>query len=164
MRTQMEAAREGRVTPEVAAAASADSPAGGEGREPEDIARDVAAGLTVVPWNASRGRDSSLARAIGRGLATKTNANLGTSADLCDLDAERAKLRAAEEAGADSVMDLSTGGDLRAIRRALVSDTSLAFGSVPIYDAAVEATAAGGTVLEMTPESMLAAVRRALDV
>ncbi|MHC4504565.1 MAG: phosphomethylpyrimidine synthase ThiC [Planctomycetota bacterium] len=154
MPTQIEAARAGRVTPEMAAVAAA------EGRDGEAIARDVAAGVTVLPWNLRRRRGAAAARGIGRALRVKTNANIGTSRDSCDLERERAKLRASESAGADSVMDLSTAGDLRAIRKALIAETELLFGSVPIYEAAVEAVEASGSVLDMTPESMLAAVRR----
>jgi phosphomethylpyrimidine synthase len=154
MPTQMEAAREGRVTPEMAAVARS------EGVSPEDVARAVAGGAVVVPSNARRDRAADRAIGIGRGLRTKVNANLGTSPDSADLDREREKLTAAASAGAQSVMDLSTGGDLRAIRRALLSGTELVFGTVPVYEAAVEATSRGGTIHDMTPKSMLDAVRR----
>ncbi len=154
MPTQMDMAREGRVSPEVEAVARA------EGRDAAALARDVAAGLAVVPANLRRGRDAEHSRGIGPGLRTKVNANIGTSRDSCDLAVERAKLAAAEDGGADSVMDLSTAGDLRAFRKALLAETDLLFGTVPIYEAGVEAAERGGTVLDMTPDSMLAAVRR----
>jgi phosphomethylpyrimidine synthase len=154
MQTQREAALAGRVTPEMAAVART------EHLDPEAVAQGVAEGVVAIPANVRRGRDASRSRAVGRGLTTKTNANIGTSRDSCDLAREHEKLRAAEAAGADSVMDLSTAGDLRAVRRDLLAATDLLFGTVPIYDAAVEATAAGGTILDMTPDAMLSAVRR----
>ena len=154
MPTQLEAAREGRVTPEMVAVARS------EGVEPDDLARDVALGVTTIPSNVRRGREPAHARAVGRGLKVKTNANIGTSRDSCEIERELAKLRAAEAAGADSVMDLSTAGDLRAQRKRLLGETRLLFGTVPIYDAAVRVTEAGGTILDMTPDAMIDAVRR----
>jgi len=154
MATQMDMARAGRVSPEVEAVAR------DEGRDPEALIGDIAAGRVAIPANLRRGRETGLSRGIGRGLRTKTNANIGTSRDSCDLATERAKLHAAEAGGADSVMDLSTAGDLRATRRALLADTNLLFGTVPIYEAAVEVAERGGSILDMTPDSMFAAVRR----
>ncbi len=154
MPTQMETARKGHVSPEAEAVAD------NEGRDTEALVADVAAGRAVIPANLRRGREAKRSRGIGPGLRTKVNANLGTSRDSCDLATELDKLRAAEAAGADSVMDLSTAGDLRAVRKALLAETDLLFGTVPIYDAAVEAAEGGGTVLDMTRESMFAAVRR----
>lgn len=154
MPTQMSAAKEGRITPEMIAAAEH------EGVSPESLAQDIAAGVTALPFNIARKRDPKLARAIGRGLSIKTNANIGTSFDSCNLDVEIEKLKAAELAGADAVMDLSTAGDLRAIRKNLIGQTNMVFGSVPIYDAAVEAAQRAGTVLDMTADGMFDAVRR----
>ena len=71
--------------------------------------------------------------AVGKGMSTKINANIGTSQLINNLDQEIEKLRACEKYGADAVMDLSTGGDLDAIRKLLLSKTRLAFGTVPIY-------------------------------
>ncbi len=76
---------------------------------------------------------------IGAGLRVKVNANLGTSPDYPDLDRELRKLEAAVAVGADTVMDLSTGGDLDAIRAAIRRDCPVALGTVPIYEAAAEA-------------------------
>ncbi len=153
MTTQIEAAREGRVTPEMEAVARR------EGVDPERLARSVAEGFTVIPASVTRRRDPEAVAGIGPDLAVKVNANIGTSRDSCDLAREIDKLRAAEDAGAESVMDLSTAGDLRAVRKALLAGTRLTFGTVPIYEAAVEAAARAGSVLEMTPESMLDAVK-----
>ncbi len=76
---------------------------------------------------------------LGAGLRVKVNANLGTSPDFADLDREIAKLEAALAVGADTVMDLSTGGDLDAIRKVLRQRCSVPLGTVPIYQAAAEA-------------------------
>jgi phosphomethylpyrimidine synthase len=154
MSTQLEAALQGRITPEMSAVAKT------EGVDPEALARAVAEGAVAIPSNKNRGRDAAHSCGVGRGLRTKTNANIGTSKDSCDIETERAKLRAAEAAGADSVMDLSTAGDLRALRRQLLSETSMLFGTVPVYEAAVEAASSKGSVLEMSPDAMVDAVRR----
>ncbi len=76
--------------------------------------------------------------AIGEGLKTKVNANLGTSPDLVNIRLELAKLNVAIEAGADSVMDLSTGGDVDKIRREIINASPVAVGTVPIYQVAIE--------------------------
>jgi phosphomethylpyrimidine synthase len=77
--------------------------------------------------------------AVGEGLTTKVNANIGTSPDVADLKTELKKLNASIEAGADTVMDLSTGGDINKIRRAIVKHSSVPIGTVPIYQVAIEA-------------------------
>ena len=77
--------------------------------------------------------------AVGEGLTTKVNANIGTSPDVADLNLELHKLNASIEAGADTVMDLSTGGDIDKIRRAIVKHSSVPIGTVPIYQVAIEA-------------------------
>ena len=154
MATQLQAAREGRLTPEMSAVARS------EGRDADLVRRDVAEGVTVIPANVRRGRQAERSVGIGRGLRVKTNANLGTSRDSCDVERELAKVRAAEAARVESVMDLSTAGDLRAIRKRLLAETDLLFGTVPIYEAAVEAAETRGSLIEMTPDSMLEVVRR----
>ena len=76
--------------------------------------------------------------AVGEGTTTKVNANIGTSPDLADLKIELKKLAAAIDAGADTVMDLSTGGDIDRIRRAIVRKSKVPIGTVPIYQVAIE--------------------------
>ncbi|UCG30104.1 MAG: phosphomethylpyrimidine synthase ThiC [candidate division WOR-3 bacterium] len=77
--------------------------------------------------------------AVGEGLTTKVNANIGTSPDVSDLKFELMKLAASIEAGADTVMDLSTGGNIDKIRRAIVKHSTVPVGTVPIYQVAIEA-------------------------
>lgn len=149
--TQLELAREGRITEEMRRAAEA------EGMEPERLRQGIADGTAVLPAN--RRRERRRPAAIGRGLRTKVNANIGTSADYPDAAKELEKLAAAEEAGADAVMDLSTGGDLVAIRQAVLEAARVPVGTVPIYDAAVQAVRQHGAIRAMTAEGILGAVR-----
>lgn len=92
--------------------------------------------------------------AIGKGLRTKINANIGTSKDRVDLGLELQKVKVCEEAGAHAIMDLSTGGDLRKIRRAIINASSLVIGTVPIYQAAVETLGAKRPLSEMTEDDI----------
>src|SRR5208337_2724436 len=97
--------------------------------------------------------------AVGENLTVKVNANIGTSPDLRDEDFELRKLEAAINAGTETVMDLSTGGDLRSVRRKIVSESSVPVGSVPIYEAIVEAIRRRGAGDRMEPAEMLDAIR-----
>ncbi len=144
--TQLEKARRGVITTEMAIAA------GVENVEPEYIRQGVAAGTIVLCRNINHTGIRPLA--IGAGLRTKVNANIGTSKDGNDLPAELEKLALAIAAGADAVMDLSTGGDLAHIRREVMNNSSVAIGTVPIYQAAVKMTDAGRAVSEMTADEM----------
>ena len=149
--TLLERARRGEVTPEMIAAARA------EGVEPEFIRDGVKNGAIVLTHN--RVRASGRPLAIGAGLRTKVNANLGTSKDRADLELELEKLRVAEAAGADTVMDLSTGGPITQIRRAILAATRLPLGTVPIYQAAVEMVNRGRPFMDMTADDFFAAIR-----
>ncbi len=145
--TILETVRTGNVPDEVAEAARA------EGVEPETLARSVAAGEAIVCKNS--GRRNCRPLAIGKGLKTKVNANIGTSKDQMDPDLELRKLRAALDAGADTVMDLSTGGPLVEIRRRILEGCDVPVGTVPIYQAAVEAVEVRRkSLFEMTAEEI----------
>jgi phosphomethylpyrimidine synthase len=93
-------------------------------------------------------------------LRTKVNANIGTSPDYPDVPKEMVKLQAAVDAGADAVMDLSTGGDLPAIRQRMLEACPVALGTVPIYEAASTALQSGKGLCHMTPDEMIDTVRR----
>jgi phosphomethylpyrimidine synthase len=147
--TIMEEARRGRTTEEIAAVAAEEKVA------PDDLRERVAAGSAVILHNK---RSSRRPVGVGRGLRTKVNANLGTSADASSLDEELSKLDAAIAAGADAVMDLSTGGDLDGIRGAILERSTVPVGSVPLYQAAVRARVSGVGMVNMTPEDMLGAI------
>ncbi len=146
--TQLQAARGGEITAEMAAVAEA------EGLPPETIRERVARGTVVIPAN--RQRKLARPQGIGQGLRVKVNANIGTSPERFDVEEELAKLRTAIDAGADAVMDLSTGGDISAIRRRLLEECPVPFGTVPIYQAAVNAQAQGKLPAQMDEEELFA--------
>lgn len=126
-----------------------------EGVEPDVLMRRVASGRAVIPWNPLHAPRPT---GVGEGLRVKVNANLGTSPDRVEPDEEMEKLAVAEAAGADAVMDLSIGGDLRAIRRRLIAATRLPFGTVPVYQAGMGAAAEKGAVVDMSSDDMFRAI------
>ncbi|MGO9375255.1 MAG: phosphomethylpyrimidine synthase ThiC, partial [Syntrophobacteraceae bacterium] len=131
MATQVELATKGIITDVMREVASQ------EGLEPELILQRVAEGQIVIPLNTNRpGRTVG----IGMGLRTKVNASIGTSTDIVDFDAEVRKALAAEAAGADTLMELSVGGDLDKVRREVLAAVTLPVGNVPLYQAFCEAT------------------------
>ncbi|MHC5037580.1 MAG: phosphomethylpyrimidine synthase ThiC [Planctomycetota bacterium] len=150
--TQLQSAWAGDVTAEMEEAARA------ERVSPRVVRERIAEGTAVLPANRLRTNRRNLV--IGKGFRVKVNANLGTSLDYADLSREIAKLEAAEEAKADAVMDLSTGGDIREIRKTLLAKTSLTFGTVPIYECGIDAVRETGSIMGMTGDGMLEAVRR----
>lgn len=107
-----------------------------EGVRPDALAKAVAEGRVAIPHN----RHAQLSRpmAIGQGLSTKVNANIGTSKDHPEPEPELEKLRVALAAGTHTVMDLSTGGPLKEIRHEIRKACPVPLGTVPIYQAAVE--------------------------
>jgi phosphomethylpyrimidine synthase len=127
-----------------------------EGVEPEYIRQGMVDGFIVVCRNVNHTTIKPLA--IGKGLRTKVNANIGTSKDNNDLNLELEKLKIAAAAGADAVMDLSTGGDLAAIRKAIMEKSPVAIGTVPIYQAAVKILQEKKAISEMTAEDMFAVI------
>ena len=130
-KTQLDYAREGdrhRYDEEAARA---------EGVSPEFIRAGIAAGTIIVCHNIKRTGGRALA--VGKGLTTKVNANIGTSADDLDIAKELEKARVAVRHGADAIMDLSTGGPVDEIRRAIIAETDACIGSVPLYQAALDA-------------------------
>jgi phosphomethylpyrimidine synthase len=148
--TQLETARKGDVSPQMEAVARV------EGQEVELIRQHIADGKVVIPANI---RHINLVPCgIGEGLATKVNANIGTSSDFGDANTELEKLRVAIAAGADTVMDLSTGGDITAIRRAILNASTLPIGTVPIYQAGIEAIEKHGAIVKMSVDDIFNAV------
>lgn len=113
-----------------------------EGLEPDKLAKLVRAGRVVIPSNPRHKRLTHVG--IGEGLRVKVNANIGTSKDHVDVEEELEKARIAARFGADAIMDLSTGGDLRAIRRRIISECRLPVGTVPIYEALCRTAGRGG--------------------
>ena len=125
-----------------------------EGVDPERLRRSVAAGRVVIPRNAT-GRSRPLG--VGEGLRIKVNANVGSSMTRVSLEDEVRKAEAAVQYGAHTVMDLSTGGDIDAIRHAIVSALDVPIGTVPIYQAGVQA-ARTSSIVEMSGDDMLAGI------
>ncbi len=114
----------------------------GEGIDPAKLARLVKRGRVVIPSNP---RHKMLRPcAIGEGLRVKINANIGTSRDHIDIEEELEKVRVAVQYGADAVMDLSTGGNIREIRRMVVRESPVPVGTVPIYEAVCGLSKKGG--------------------
>lgn len=130
MQTQIELARQGIVSTQMASVAR------DEGLSAEFIRQMVAEGKIVIPWNHGR---KPKPVGIGKGLRTKVNASIGTSSDIVDYAAEIRKAQAAQVAGADTLMELSVGGDLDRVRREVIASVELPVGNVPLYQAFCEA-------------------------
>ncbi len=126
--TQLEHARLGTVTPEMRRVAEREPHL-----TPEQVRDEVAAGRMVIPANRVHTGFQLDPMCIGRASVTKVNANMGASPVSSGTDEEVEKLRWAERWGADTVMDLSTGGDLDACREAIVQSSTVPIGTVPIY-------------------------------
>lgn len=148
--TQLEQAKKGAITPEMAVVA---------GREPldaETIRGDIAAGRTVICKSALH---DCVPVGIGRGLKIKINANIGTSGYNNDPDMEMAKLAASVRYGADTVMDLSTGGDIHAMRRMIIGGSTIPVGTVPVYEAIVRCPDVAG----LTEDDFLESIRTHIE-
>ena len=141
----VEDARAGRITEEMKEVARA------EGVTEDYIRRGIAEGHIVIP--VSPYRKVKLC-GIGEGLRTKVNASVGTSSDIVDVAMEIEKTRQAERAGADTLMELSTGGDFLDIRRQVIANTTLSVGSVPLYQAFIEAARKEGAVVHMKEDDL----------
>lgn len=127
--TQMDAARQGIITPEMKAVAASEHIAEDELREL------IALGQVIIPAN--KNHKCLKPNGIGSRLRTKINVNLGTSRDWTDLDMEMEKVKSAVDMGAEAIMDLSSCGDTQKFRRKLTSECPATIGTVPIYDAVV---------------------------
>ena len=126
MHTQVEQAKRGTITPQMQDIARS------EGIDPGTLCENIAAGSAVIM------RREIGCTGIGKGLLTKVNVNLGTSSTRICVDEEIQKARIAEKFGADTISDLSMGGDINAIRKEIFSNTTLPLTTVPIYQAVVE--------------------------
>jgi phosphomethylpyrimidine synthase len=147
--TRIELARKGIITDEVKQVAR------DERIEPETLSKDIAEGLSVISRNANH---DIKPLGIGRGLKTKINANIGTSKDKISLDEEMQKLDVLIQYGADAVMDLSTGGPIRDIRKLLMRKSTISVGTVPIYEAVAKAAEEKGTISKMSVDDLFDAI------
>jgi len=149
--TQLEQARKGIITKEMEEAAST------EEQSAEYIRDMIAIGKAVIPNNINRKGRSV---AIGAGLRTKVNASIGTSSDIKDMKTEVEKALAAEEAGADTLMELSVGGELDEIRKEVLGASGLSVGSVPLYQAFAEAIKKYKDPNKLTEEMLFDVIER----
>ena len=129
--------------------------AAAEGVEPDVLVRRLQDGRVVIPFNVRH--EEVVPKAIGEGMTVKVNANIGTSRDVADTELELTKVRIAITYGADTVMDLSTGGDIGSIRRSVVSACNLPVGTVPVYEAICRSSTKGGP-LAMTEDDLFEVV------
>jgi len=148
--TQLEQARKGTLTRATKAVAR------DEGISPQEILPLIARGRVVVPFNP--GHSPLRPAGIGHPLRTKVNVNIGTSADFPQLADELRKVEVAVRYQADTIMDLSTGGDIRKIRRRILARAPMPLGTVPIYQAAIEAIDRRGSIIKMTEEDLFSAI------
>jgi phosphomethylpyrimidine synthase len=152
MTNQLVAAKEGKITQSMKAVARS------EGIDAEELRRNIADGKVAVLANNRHKRFTP--KGVGKGLSVKVNANLGTSPERIDVDEELEKLKNAREAGADTVMDLSIGGDLNAIRKLIIDHAGLPIGTVPIYQAAVETVKKRKTIAKLDPDEFFDIIER----
>lgn len=150
MKTQLQSAKSGIITPEMKKAAEH------EGMQASQLRDLIAAGIAVIPKNIVH--DFAHIVGIGQGLKTKVNANLGTSSECPDFEREKKKLNKALKAGADSVMDLSTGGDLKNIRTMFLENSSTMLGTVPIYGLATKMVRKGLPLSKIDGDMLLSEI------
>ncbi len=147
--TQLYRAGKGQITDEIQKVAE------NEGLDVQKLARRVAKGYVVIPTNKNRNTKPC---GIGKGLSTKINANLGSSPELENVDFEVEKAQIAVEYGADAIMDLSTGKNFREVRKAIITNTNAPLGTVPIYQAGINASKKRGAVVNMEEDDMFKAI------
>ena len=144
--TQLEEARKGNLTPALKSVAKEEGIAAGS------LAELMAQGKVIIPHNPRH--PLSKPAGIGRGLRTKVNVNIGTSADFPLLEQELKKVEVALRYDADAIMDLSTGGNLKSIRKKILRKAFVPLGTVPIYQAAIEAISRHGSIVRMTGDDL----------
>lgn len=154
MSTLLLKAQRGEITPSMQQIAK------GENISLDLLTERIAQGKIAVPNNHKR---PCKAVGIGKGLRTKVNASIGTSPDLIDMNMEVEKAQIAEKYKADTLMELSTGGDLRKIRRTILNSIQLPVGSVPLYQSAVEAIDNTDSVLGMNADIIFKVIEEHLE-
>ena len=155
MGTQLEEARRGRITEQMKAVAT------DEGVSSELVREYVSRGEIVIPCNPRRPNQKIVG--IGTGLRTKVNGSIGTSSDICDPDQEVVKARAAQDEGADTLMELSAAGDMDLIRQKVLNSTSLPVGNVPLYQAFKETIKKYRNPAKLDPEFLFDLIEKQLD-
>ncbi|MFB0567079.1 MAG: phosphomethylpyrimidine synthase [Candidatus Bathyarchaeia archaeon] len=152
MTTQIKAAKKGQITEEMRIVAKDED-------EPlQRICQRIAKGTVIITRNVQR--ENVHPTGIGQGLRTKINTNIGTSPDMCDPNLEIEKARIAVKYGTDTIMDLSIGGNIDEIRRAILKAVNVPIGTVPIYQAAIEAAKKMGAIIHMTEDDIFNTIER----
>ena len=149
--TEFQRAANGEITEALTEAAEAESV------EKEKLRDLVAEGRVVILGML---RENCRIIGIGEGLTTKVNTNIGTSPDHDDLEDELEKLEVSLRMGTDAVMDLSTGGDIDAVRKAVLERSTVPVGTVPVYQAAVEISRKGKSITDCSAADFLDVVER----
>ena len=144
--TQLELAKQGVISPQMKDVAQQ------EDMSPEIIQQYVAEGKIVIPANVNH--VNLVPCGIGKELRIKINANIGTSSDYGNIDSELDKLQTAIHFGSDTVMDLSTGGDILTILRSIITASPLPVGTVPIYQAGIQAIEQHEAIINMTTDEL----------
>lgn len=150
--TQLSSALESKITPEMEQVAAR------EKVTPEFIRQGVAAGTIVIPRNVNR--RNLVPKGIGAGLTTKVSASVGVYGKNDTIDGELAKIKAAVEAGTDSIMDLSVNGDIDAMRKEALAATTTPVGTLPLYQAVAEAAKKYGSSVKMDVEELFEVIER----
>ncbi|MCL6559465.1 MAG: phosphomethylpyrimidine synthase ThiC, partial [Firmicutes bacterium] len=150
--TQLSSARAGNITPEMKQVALR------EDVSPEFVLNGVAAGTIVIPRNSKRVNVTPVG--IGAGLRTKVSASIGLYGRKAAIPSELAKIRAAVEAGTDSLMDLSVSGDIDAMRKEVLALTPKPVGTLPLYQACAEAGEKYGSSAKMKVEELFEVIER----
>lgn len=145
----MQDAIKGNITPEMKLVAES------EGIDVQKIVRGLSEGRIIIPKNI-RGKTKPVA--IGKGLKTKINANVGSSSELEKVKWEVEKAKAAVKYGADTIMDLSTGPDYQNVLNAIMESVDVPIGTVPIYEAGISASNSKGAVVNMDEDDMFNAI------
>ncbi len=128
-----------------------------ENINPDELLALLAGGQVVIPYN--KRHRSVRPVAIGQKMRTKVNVNLGTSRDYPDLRSEIAKLKLSLKYQTDAVMDLSTGGNIKSIRKKLLALSTVPLGTVPVYQAAIEAIEKRGSIVKMTEDDLFRTIK-----
>ncbi len=144
-------AKKGLISPEIEHVAAV------EHCVPEFIRENLASGRIAIFKNKLR---TIAPVGVGTGLSTKVNANIGSSPDMFSIETELEKLKVCIEAGADTVMDLSTGGDLILFRRMILNHSTIPLGTVPLYEAAVEMRKNKKSMMDMQISDFIRIIRR----
>lgn len=150
--TQLIKASQDIITNEILTAAKE------EGHTSNHLMKLIKDGLAVLPHNIKHVNAKPVA--VGKSLKTKVNANIGTSAEHCNINEELDKVKTAIEAGTDTIMDLSTGGNLDIIRRTIIEYSNVPVGTVPIYQAVVELLSEGKRIPELDEKKILDVIKR----